>query len=98
VTDSPELKRFDRHFAAMSRYFFDTAGDEPVRDPSGIELAGPEEARRYAIKYAGHCIADEPEQVSDAEDFKVEVRDRDGLHLFTVTACISVAPEPVPKR
>ena len=80
----------------MPRYFFDTADGERVCDPDGIELADVREARLYAIRYAGECIADESAQLSEHRDFRVEVRNRDGLHLFTVTTFVTDGPAGAP--
>ena len=76
----------------MPRYFFDTANGSRFHDDDGMELADRRDARLYAVKFAGACIADDPALLETVTDFRVEVRDSDGLMLFTVTTFVTESP------
>jgi len=76
----------------VPRYFFDTANGSRFHDTDGVEMADRREARIYAVRFAGECIADDPELLETVTDFRVEVRDSDGLMLFTVTTFVTESP------
>lgn len=76
----------------MPRYFFDTVDRSRFHDDYGVELAGLHEARLLAIQFAGECAASDPALLSETQDFKVEVRNGDDIHLFTVTTFITEGP------
>jgi len=76
---------------SMPRYFFDTANGERFRDSDGLDLAGPDEARVYAVRFAGECLVHGSNSLRD-RDFRVEVRNADDLLLFTVTTFVTEAP------
>ena len=76
---------------SVPRYFFDTANGERFRDSEGLDLGGPNEARSYAVRFAGECLAHGPDALDD-RDFRVVVRNADDLVLFTVTTFVTESP------
>ncbi|TPG42558.1 hypothetical protein EAH79_01335 [Sphingomonas koreensis] len=74
------------------RYFFHTADGSRDRDTEGTELDSPRAAKAEAIKFAGHCIADQPDVLFDARDFRVEVTDTNATLLFTIVTLAIDAP------
>lgn len=82
----------------MPRYFFDTEGGSNFHDEDGVALADADEARLYAIKFAGQCMADDAALLAQGQDFRVEVRDSDGLLLFAVTTFVTDSPAIRPHR
>lgn len=86
----------------MPRYFFHRSSrfcDE--RDDEGFELANLQAARAEAVTYAGASLAEEPGQIADAQDLRVEVTDEFGTLLFTVVAYMMdgpITPEPTISR
>jgi len=75
----------------MPLYFFDTVNGSRFHDEQGMELASPDEARLYAIKFAGQCLASDPKPLCEG-DFRVEARNAAGLLLFAVTTFLTEAP------
>lgn len=74
----------------MPRYFFfasDTGADD-----TAVDLSDHAAARRYAIRYAGEVMNDQPEVLWDGREFSVTVRDETGLLLFTVAMIAINAP------
>ena len=76
----------------MPRYFFHATGDVFGRDTEGLALPDRQAARREAIRYAGHVMADEPDIFQRRRDFRVEVTDEAGSLLFIVTVLALDAP------
>ena len=68
----------------MPRYFFHRSDGYVERDDEGVELSSLHAARVEAVTFAGASLAEEPEQVWNGQDFRVEVTDEQGLLLFTV--------------
>ena len=76
----------------MPRYFFDAIDGGRARDLRGVELPSHHSARVEAIKLAGRLLADDPDYLWGGQNFRIEVRDADGVHLFTVvTLAISTS-------
>lgn len=59
------------------RYFFNLAGAVHDRDDLGQQLAGPQEARIYAVVHASEIIRERPELVWAGDEVRVEVTDRE---------------------
>jgi len=76
----------------MPRYFFDTENGSPFHDSDGVELADADEARLYAIRFAGQCVATDAALLAQGEDFRVEVRNDEGLLLLAVTTFVTDSP------
>jgi len=75
----------------MPRYFFDTVGEARFHDTDGIELKDVREARLYAVKFGGECLASEPTLVEGEQDFRVEILDASGALLAVVKVEITDA-------
>ena len=76
----------------MPRYFFDTENGSKFHDRNGVDLADMHQARLYGVKLAGDCVSDDPGLLEAISDFRVEVRNDDGLLLFTVTTFVTESP------
>ena len=68
----------------MPLYHFNIAGQGSNRDTEGTELAGPVEARRQAVIFAGDYLSDNPDVVWNGREFQVEVTNAEGQTLFIV--------------
>jgi hypothetical protein len=76
----------------MPRYFFHRTDGYFQRDDEGVELESLQAARIEAVTFAGASLAEEPEQVWNGQDFRVQVTDEQGLLLFTVITLAIDAP------
>lgn len=76
----------------MARYFFNTVDGGQEGDAHGVELADHAAARKHAIVFAGQVMHGEPAVLWDGRDFEVEVKNDQGLLLFTITAYATNAP------
>ena len=64
-------------------------------EPMGVErvsLAGLDEARRMAARYAGELLSEETDALGRSGEWTVTVADEAGLTLFTVTLLWTGAP------
>lgn len=68
----------------MPRYFFHTADGALSPDKDGTELPDLDAARMEAVKLAGEVISKQPDLVTGTGEFRVEVADAAGKHLFTI--------------
>ena len=68
----------------MPRYFFHTADGGVQRDVEGTELAGVEEAKVAAIRFAGEVLSSEPNSLSDRGEFQVRVLDENGVQRLSI--------------
>ena len=68
----------------MPRYFFHTADGGVQRDHEGTELAGVEEARAAAVRFAGEVLSSEPNALSESGEFQVRVSDQSGAQLMAI--------------
>lgn len=76
----------------MARYFFDTVDAAHDPDREGVELLDLAAARKYAIRFAGAVLNDEPSVLWDGRDFEVSVSDEHHTLLFILTAFVTNAP------
>ena len=75
----------------MPRYYFHTTSDS-VRDPEdGVECGDLSAARQLAALYAARSLEDLGTGLFQ-DDFSLEVRNQDGLLLFTITTFVTDAP------
>jgi hypothetical protein len=68
----------------VPRYYFHIQTDTRTNDDEGIELAGPVEARRQAIKTCGQMMQDCPEGFWGSRPWSVTVTDAAGLVLWDI--------------
>ena len=66
----------------MPRYHFNVLDGTSYIDKAGIELAGIDDAKREARRYAGNMLADSAMRSSPDREWQVEVTDHKGLTLF----------------
>ncbi len=76
----------------MPRYFFHSADGVREPDRDGTELPDIAAAQLEAIKYAGEVLTHTPETLGDSGQWRVEVVDEGGAHLFTVVTLTVHAP------
>ncbi len=68
----------------MPRFFFHTQTDTRETDTEGMEISGPIEARRQAIKTCGEMMRDAPEGFWGSRPWHVTVTDSTGLILWEI--------------
>ena len=81
----------------MPRFYFDVHDGTVTIDDEGTELPDIDEARIQATKLAGILLSDNAEQFWNGEEWKVSVRDENGVRLFSllfVAMNTPVAPPP----
>lgn len=78
----------------MPHYFFHTADGTHDIDREGVELADDTAARAEAIRFAGAVMRDDPQELWDGMDFRVEVTGEDKRLLFTIIMLAVDAPRP----
>jgi hypothetical protein len=82
----------------MPRYYFDCSDNgRLVIDAEGMDLPGPEEARRAAWGVLDD-IAKEEIISGDRSEFLIRVRDGDGLEYFTASVVLNDRPTNVKDR
>ena len=73
----------------MPRYHFNVLDGTAYIDDAGIELAGIDDAKREARRYAGTMLADSAMLSSPYQKWQVEVTDHNGLALFRLGVSIT---------
>jgi hypothetical protein len=68
----------------MQRYFFHSQNETRYTDDEGMELDGPVEARRMAIRTCGQMMQDAPEGFWSSRPWSVTVTDDKGLVLWEI--------------
>jgi hypothetical protein len=68
----------------LPRYFFHTQTDTRSTDEDGIELDGPIDARREAIRTCGEIMREAPEPFWGSRPWSVTVTDGAGLVLWEI--------------
>jgi hypothetical protein len=83
----------------MPRFFFDIRDGQYIRDDTGVELSGLQDARIQAVTFAASLLRDDPGGVFwSGEDWQVEVRDERSLMLFTLSFLVTDSTAPRPSR
>ena len=67
---------------AMPRFHFNIRDGKEVLDREGIELEDLQAARGHGIRCAGNAIAQEMNDLSSEENWRLEVTDSSGLVMF----------------
>ena len=81
--------------ALMPRFFFDIRDGQFIRDDTGVELAGLQEARIQAVVFAAGLLKDNPGgNFWKGDDWQVEVRDERSLMLFTLSFLVTDSTAP----
>lgn len=73
-----------RRSRAVPRYFFHTQTEIRLNDAEGLELDGPVEARREAIRTCGEMMRDAPESFWASRPWFVVVTDDAGIILWEI--------------
>lgn len=76
----------------MPRFFFHVYDGKVIPDHKGAELPDWEAARLNAIAVAGRLLTDEPERIALGEDWRMEVKDEEGLILFQLNFFVAASP------
>ena len=76
----------------MPRYFFHLEHVRLVKDPEGSEHADLDAAKLHAVKTLARALTDEPGVFWDADVFRMNVSDSDGLVLFAIEMFATMAP------
>ena len=66
----------------MPRYHFNVLDGTAYIDDTGIDLAGIDDAKREARRYAGTMLTDSAKLFTPDHQWRVEVTDHKGLALF----------------
>ncbi len=66
----------------MPRYHFNVLDGTSYIDKTGIELAGVDDAKREARRYAGMMLVESAQVSTPDREWSVEVTDHKGLTLF----------------
>jgi hypothetical protein len=82
----------------MPRYFFDIRDGKFMPDDCGTDLPSLQAARVQAVAVAGELLRDDPEKFLDGDEWHIEVRDGDGLVLFTFAFVATDAPAAATRR
>jgi hypothetical protein len=77
----------------MPRYFFHTADGSVSRDRTGTELPDAGSAKTMAVKFASQCLANQPDQVWQNHQFRVDVTDEQERTVFTMILVAIDGPE-----
>ena len=78
----------------MPRYRFHCADGTREPDTEGVELADDHAARAAAMQFAGQVLHDNPDEIWEHGQWRVEVTDDDGILLWTVITLAVDAPRP----
>jgi len=76
----------------MPRYFFHLEHVRLVRDSEGSEHADLDAAKIHAVKMMASALSDEPRTFWEADVFRMNVADPDGLVLFAIEMFETLAP------
>ncbi len=76
----------------MPRYHFNVLDGTAYIDRTGIELAGIDDAKREARRYAGKMLVDSAGVSSPDREWRVEVTDHQGLALFRLGVSMTDMP------
>lgn len=68
----------------VSRYFFYTENGECFRDDEGVELAGLDDAKDQALDFLCETLRGCHSKLWQTGDFRVIVKDGQGLTLFVI--------------
>lgn len=76
----------------MPRFFFKVVDGAERDDPDGAELPDINAAKSEAVKLSGALLRDFGSKFWDHEEWRVEVRDENGLMLFMLQFIATEAP------
>ncbi len=76
----------------MPRYHFNVLDGTAYIDEAGIELAGVDDAKREARRYAGMVLAESTQVSTPDREWSVEVTDHEGLALFRLSVWMTDSP------
>lgn len=76
----------------MSRYFFHVHDGVDLRDEIGTELPDLGAARAEAVRYASDCLRSTKADFWTGQDWTMQVADKHGLLLFSLTFSAFNAP------
>ena len=82
----------DRRKAFVPRYHFNVLDGTAYIDETGVELAGIDEAKREAKRYAGTMLAESAQVSTPDREWHVEVTDSQGLALFRLGVSMTDMP------
>jgi hypothetical protein len=82
----------------VSRYFFDVRDGKFMPDDTGTDLPTLQAARIQALRLAGQMLNEDPEKFLDGDEWQVELRDPDGLVLFTFAFVATDSPAAAKPR
>jgi hypothetical protein len=68
----------------VPRYFFHVHDGKNIPDPQGVDLPSVAEAREQAIVAAGEMIRSDGHTVWNGSEWRMEVTDDTGGHVFTL--------------
>ena len=78
----------------MPRYFFHCADGVRIPDDVGVVLPSEAAAHLEAIAFAGETLRDQPQELWNKGNWRVEVTDEAKRLLFTVITFAVEAPRP----
>ena len=76
----------------MPRYHFNLHDGNDQPDADGLELPGIVEARRCAVRLLGDVLREADDSFWQAEEWRLEVTNADGLVLFTLNVLATDSP------
>ena len=82
----------DRRKTLVPRYHFNVLDGTAYIDETGVELAGIDDAKREARRYAGIMLADSAKVSTPDREWRVEVTDHQGSALFRLGISMTDAP------
>lgn len=80
----------------MARYFFDLRDGEFIPDPVGTELTTVDDARNEAARRMAGLLQADPGKFWGGEEWHMEVKNKDGLILFSL--CVVGHDAPAMRR
>jgi hypothetical protein len=76
----------------MPRYYFNTADGHVEVDEEGQELPNAVAARTEGVRFLGEILRDNPPELWEGGEFRVDVTNADGLLLYSIAVMGVIAP------